>query len=878
MVGNIRCKHCGTAIDETANFCNHCGKPVSGRITCPSCHQEVKSGKFCGKCGVEMSRPVNSSSSDWHRDDDTFAVKVPETKVKDAETGFEVRHGTKALFFENGRLVDKADSRRYTKGDSFLRALFAKKRKLSALLVDAGDVVLPFTMSEIYTADKITVDVQLDVVLRLDDHNAFYLNVMKDRSAFTTRELRSMLFAEVQNSVIEALANFSQAQLTPSRTAKEEIASRLENHLRTTFGRMGLDFGHVRAIAFNQEVLDKTARGISQAETEARDVEAKSKSNVRVGMAKQEAHADERALTKKDIEAGHEDLDVVEEGHVLGTRGKRIAGTHALEEKGIQQELEKEGVQNDNAHDLDMLDEQQGHAGTWLKKTNDFELRKQVESNQYNLSRQQQDADYITKRLAVYEQIKKADISKIKTDEDFRKFQVEVDRDKVLDKAEWQEVEDELLWKKEDRRRDRSFLVDKIDIEQRYDLEKLEIINKNDKTVQEKKEEFRQAAMKREEEKRKLEHIIEMISRRQEVRENIKIQGVQHEAAVAEIEGLEAKNLEVQLRLKELEVQKTEFERTLQQNSQEISQEKDKAQARHDIKRLDVELTRLKSELGMNNLEKLKAIKRQDKVKCELHELEMEEKRHAMKLEAEERRGDLRMKEQTKQSENKQNEMLTASEVETSRLEKMGTLNIEQLIAVSGMDQAKVLGELGQTREMKGKSAEEIMAMNDPAALGRALEERAKGVTSDELKGLYERILHEKESSGQQLTQAYKEVAERAERMADKGADRMERVFSQSTNAMQGMQGTIVANERHTASERAASERMAADRTERMAHDSLYQMGGVATTRSRPGESGTAAGGDAATEQTARVVICANCKQEIASTENFCPNCGNKMY
>ncbi|WP_457575580.1 hypothetical protein [Desulfomarina sp.] len=138
-------------------------------------------------------------------------------------------------------------------------------------------------------------------------------------------------------------------------------------------------------------------------------------------------------------------------------------------------------------------------------------------------------------------------------------------------------------------------------------------------------------------------------------------------------------------------------------------------------------------------------------------------------------------------------------------------------------------------------------------------------------------MLREKESGGQQISQAYKDTADLAERMADKAAERTERMFTQSTNAMQGMQGNIIANERRTASELAAAERNAADRTERMAHESLHQMGGVATTRSRPGEPG-AGGGDEAGDRAARVVICANCKQEVDSTENFCPNCGNKMY
>lgn len=60
----IPCDHCGALIDETGNFCSHCGAPRSGlkfqnprsfRKFCSNCGNEiVGSAVFCAKCGSKI--------------------------------------------------------------------------------------------------------------------------------------------------------------------------------------------------------------------------------------------------------------------------------------------------------------------------------------------------------------------------------------------------------------------------------------------------------------------------------------------------------------------------------------------------------------------------------------------------------------------------------------------------------------------------------------------------------------------------------------------------------------------------------------------------------------------------------------------------------
>lgn len=745
--------------NSNQGICNHCGSKINTGM------------KFCGQCGIDMRGVAEKSqelAGDWDRGEDNFATKVSETVINaGAKDGFEVRHGNKVLFFEQGKLVEIAESGHYTTSEAggFLEKLLGKKRKLSAVLIDGGDVVLPFTMAGIKTADNFYVSVQLDVVLRLEDPNAFFINVMKEKIEFKNHELRAMLYGEVENAIQEAVAGFAFAELTSKQAGKDELASHLERHLSTTFGRNGFGFGQVRFVLFSEKILDASAQKAAESEAEARAIEAEGRGDFRTAKANQ----------------GVDDL------------GREIrSGQLAGERKDIVLQAE----------------------------TNKISLAKHLQERDHRTHEKHQDADVIEKRLAVYRKLKISDLSKIKTDEEFRKFQIEIDRNQVLDAAEWKEFEEELLWKeeergadREDRRRDRTFLDAKIDRQQKFDLNRIDIFNNNQLSVEQKQQQLKLIDMDQ-------DALLQEVEKKSEVEQA----RARAELAIKEIRELGEKELKRQGALKDLEIRKA-------QDNQTLEEEQDKALVKHEIAKLELEEQKLKSEMGMANLEKMKAIRRADLMEQDLH-----------RLETEQRERESRLKQETERHRLKLDEMKAMSE-----------LSLEQLISVSGQSQAVVLGDLAKSQALKGMSAEEIMAMNDPVALGKALEERAKSAQNGEkTKALYERMISHMDSISDKVATAHREAADRAERM-----------FSQGVQTMSDQQQGIV-----------DAERTAADRMERMSDRAMDQMGNVAANKARSGDAAvvvTPVGGS-------KVQICSKCKQEVDSAENFCPNCGNKMY
>jgi hypothetical protein len=633
-------------------------------------------------------------------------------------------------------------------------------------------VVLSFQLDELSTADKLLVDAKLEIVLRVEDHNAFFVNVLKERSVFTTHELRSMLYGELRNALLEGVARFEYVDLSGNLAVKEELGAGLETHLRRTFGRGGFAFGQVRALTISERILDAGARKASDNEAEARVMAAEALGKHRKDQARQDADDLERWIKRGDLDGRRRDMGL--EASELDLK---------FEERQMRDERR---VRGEAAH-----------------------------------------AAHLEKRLEVFRKIKSLETSKIKTEEGFRKVRLEVDRDRVLDESEWREFEDEILWRDQDRRRDRRFLEAKVDLQRDYDLKRLALLNDHELRVTEREQRMQLLDL---EQKAELERVL----KKMEMRVKIERVRVEAELAVRDAEQMAGKNLEHRLAVKDLEMEKARFR-------QKLEMDQDSALVRQEIAKLDIEEKRLKSAMGLDNLERLKAIKRADRFEREFHELELELKRH-----------EARDKRESEEHRRRLQQLEMEGRLERDKLTAMRDLSIEHLIAISGRDQATILGDLARSKTFKGMSAEEIRAVRDPVALGRALEERAKTSMHSEMQGLYQRWVEQAELAGAQLAGAHREAADRAERMYNKGLD-----------ILAGQRGELL-----------QAERNGADRAERIGDRAMDRMSDMAAAGAGRSPDGSPASGP----ETLKVRVCRRCGREVSDTENFCANCGEKMF
>lgn len=759
MTDSVKCS-CGNLVDANANFCNACGKALTSKIDCPQCGQEVQPGHFCKKCGGvlnEVRQAPDFANGIWHRGETDFAVRIPFRYLGSGwGPAVEVRHGTRALFFENGQLINEVQSGRYPTGEKgFISQLLKKDRKISAVLVDAGDTLLNFVFSDIRTRDRLLAAISLNIVVRIEAPNRFFINAIKERDVFKIHDLRKMLFAEMRNALQEAAAHLDFDDLKVNLATKTELASRMEVHLRQTLGNTGLAFEQIRAVSVTHKTIDEADHRRADDAAAARAVEAETLGHIHLSNAEMTAASANRNLRSRQLDARREEVD-------LDTKQKEVL------------------------------------------------LYQKAEEFRKNIDERMLDAGHLEKRLEVLKRIREIDVDTIKNNEDFRKFRLEVDRDYALDETEWETFKDELTWQGEDCKRDRRFLTTKIDLQQQHDIDLLQVVNRGDLTLEEKKKEA---------------ELLDFELQARVGRELRKIRGI------VDIELIRVKADTEAERIAALGKKEIDFDAALK----DIALKKKAGEARLDVQKLEIEEKRLKSQLGLSNLERLKAIKRKDQHEAMLTRLEETQKALEMTLAQEEAT-----------HKRKTDEIRLRAQIETDRYQALAGLNLEQLISVTDFNQARILGDLAQSRTFKGMSVEEIMAIQDPAALGKALEERARNSPNEELKALYERMLSMIESASGRESAALRETADRVERLAGEGF-----------RALAGKNLQL-----------ADSEKQAGDKIVHFADRTVDRMGRVAVgsePSSTDGHTGS------------KVLVCRKCRAELLSNSGFCSNCGEKV-
>jgi len=317
-------------------------------------------------------------------------------------------------------------------------------------------------------------------------------------------------------------------------------------------------------------------------------------------------------------------------------------------------------------------------------------------------------------------------MDEIRTEEDFARFMRQIDRQRLLEENELEELKRELLERKEDHERQRAYLVAKAELEQKYDIKMRELALRRDLSVQE------------------LELEQEIARRR-----------LEGELAIEE------KRWAWELKRQREEA---EFRR-----AQEEAERKAKLQAMVDQALTqaeidDLELRTLEKELdlGLKGLRGVKAVKREDLE--ETLRIRWEDEKRRLELELEKERQKLELELERYRQE---------KEWEIRRLQVLSTMSVEALIAASGPDQGKVLAELKRTEILAGMSEEQILALaaEKSPEVAKAFQERFRALSTEEIKALYERLVASEQKSKEEQQRMMQDVLARMERMFEKALD-----------------------------------------------------------------------------------------------------------
>jgi len=272
--------------------------------------------------------------------------------------------------------------------------------------------------------------------------------------------------------------------------------------------------------------------------------------------------------------------------------------------------------------------------------------------------------------------------------------------------------------------------------------------------------------------------------------------------------------------LKAIEIKST-GELNLQEQDYQLELERKRAAMTLQIERekwqAALEQDQADAELGISLLKKLKMAK-----------LEVEEQ--ALKLRLDEARANVDIEIEKLEAEHKR---------EMERLDKLGTLGSEALIAASPVEQGKILQDLKKAEIFKSMSEEQILALaaEKSPELGRVFEEKfraiAEGKAKDNEKELYERLFRENQESQRLMVEAQKDAMDRLQHMSEHDVDAIKDISK--AYAQGGGTPVVIAG-----------------------------AGGSRVIRAS-GESGL--------EEESK--ICPKCGRRVDASSRFCPYCSN---
>ncbi len=354
---------CGHRVRKGAKFCPKCGTGASkGTIVCGSCGKDVRANsKFCWNCGAELAVAAKPrfDHDRWARQPGDFAIRVDVDDIKGwLLKPLVVEHGTKALVFQAGRFVGEVEDGRYDLG-GFMRQLtgFLADQPASIVLLDAGDVTLDLENGGLWTADRFDVGASSRLVVRVQDPDAMFVNLIKGRGRVSLDDLECMFADEVQMLLEAIVSKYSGDRLFPAAEARNEIETQLREHLGKTFARVGIGLAQLRFIDFSGEKYEALRQqqgdlqvGERKADLTTQRAALNQRLRATLTQDKMDAFKNEKDLEEFIRQTEHEiGLKEVIRGDEMQRLKERFH--FERDREGVLRRIEVEGIQNDHVRD-----------------------------------------------------------------------------------------------------------------------------------------------------------------------------------------------------------------------------------------------------------------------------------------------------------------------------------------------------------------------------------------------------------------------------------------------------------------------------------------------------------------------------------------------
>lgn len=287
------CEQCGNRVPKQARFCNKCGSAApNGWTKCPYCNKWVGvESEFCHSCKAILfpkDRELVYNGT-IRRQSGIFLQRVDIASVKRL-LGKEllIEHGTKAIFMEDGKVMEILEPGVYKIEEGFFENLFSGKKAKTFFIVDSGDVVLPFNILGLHSKEGMKLNFYTESIFRFSPENATGLieNVLKGRRYITHNEpsedvnsssrevgyntIWKCMELEVADAARSMCLETSVDDLIKDPDIRIAFENRLADNVERAAERYGLQFVRCAAVSFFGKDYDELRKRSSEIEADAR--------------------------------------------------------------------------------------------------------------------------------------------------------------------------------------------------------------------------------------------------------------------------------------------------------------------------------------------------------------------------------------------------------------------------------------------------------------------------------------------------------------------------------------------------------------------------------------------------------------------------------
>lgn len=272
---------CNTVVRKAARFCNTCGSAApKGWWTCPHCKKRVgNDSEYCWNCNAKLhpESRVDIAGGVWDKDAAVFAQRFELGDInKMLKKGLQVQAGSLALLLDGGKYKGRLDAGVHNP-DSLARAInhFGTPPPRSAVLVDAGDVILPVRVEELRSSEGMPLEFYGEIILRFNPKQAqtFLENRLKDGLRLTYEDLSDLLQGDIRHAVDSLCATSTIDDLVRDPERRIRLQDEMASTLKVTLERSGLCLVHISSAEFCGDEYEALQEKRGDVEQKRREVE-----------------------------------------------------------------------------------------------------------------------------------------------------------------------------------------------------------------------------------------------------------------------------------------------------------------------------------------------------------------------------------------------------------------------------------------------------------------------------------------------------------------------------------------------------------------------------------------------------------------------------